>query len=50
MSWRADQPYNTLPPLPPQAYELETKQTLKACIGAWASLAELKKAAELLPK
>ncbi len=50
MSWRADQPYNTLPPLPPQAHELETKQTLKACIGARASLAELKQAAELLPK
>lgn len=48
MSWRADQPYNTLPLLPPQA-ELETSVVLKACIEARAALAELKQAGELLP-
>ena len=49
MSWRADEAFNELPPLPPAAAELETTETLKACIGARASLAELKQAAELLP-
>ena len=48
MSWRTDQPYNNLPPLPP-AQELETAATLKACIPARAALAELKQAGELLP-
>ncbi len=49
MSWRADEPFNELPPLPPAKDVLETTETLKACIGARASLAELKQAAELLP-
>lgn len=48
MSWRPDQPYNGLPPLPP-ADELETPAVLKACIPARAALAELKQAGELLP-
>lgn len=48
MSWRPDQPYNGLPPLPP-AEELETPAVLKACIPARAALAELKQAGELLP-
>jgi Fic family protein len=48
MSWRPDQPYNALPPLPP-ASELETPAVLKACIPARAALAELKQAGELLP-
>ncbi len=48
MTWRPDQPYNSLPPLPP-ATELETPATLKACIPARAALAELKQAGELLP-
>ncbi len=43
-----DKPYNDLPRLPPTV-ELETKRVLKQCIGARAALAELKKAAELIP-
>jgi Fic family protein len=46
--WRADKPWNQLPPLPPAA-ELETKAVLKQCITARAALAELKQAAELIP-
>lgn len=46
--WRADKPWNLLPPLPPAA-ELETKAVLKQCITARAALAELKQAAELIP-
>jgi Fic family protein len=46
--WRADTPYNQLPPLPP-AHDLESKTVLKACITARAALAELKQAAELIP-
>jgi Fic family protein len=46
--WRADQPWNRLPLLPPRA-ELETRAVLKACIGARAALAGLKQAAELIP-
>lgn len=48
MTWRADQPYNQLPLLPP-ASEFESKAVLKACIPARAALAELKQAGELLP-
>lgn len=47
-SWRPDQPYNHLPPLPPSA-DLETRPVLKQCIAARAALAELKQAAELIP-
>ena len=46
--WKADQPYNSLPPLPPGA-ELETRAVLKQCITARAALAELKQAAQLIP-
>ncbi len=46
--WRADKPWNQLPPLPP-AVDLETKAVLKQCITARAALAELKQAAELIP-
>ena len=46
--WRADQPYNSLPMLPPTT-ELETRVILKQCIRARAALAELKQAAELIP-
>lgn len=46
--WRADQPYNNIPLLPP-AGELENPPVLKACIEARAALAELKQAGELLP-
>ena len=46
--WRAHEPWNQLPRLPPAA-ELETKAVLKQCITARAALAELKQAAELIP-
>jgi Fic family protein len=48
LSWRADRPYNDLPPLPP-AGDLETKAILKQCILSRAALAELKQAADLIP-
>ncbi|MDP1644953.1 MAG: Fic family protein [Thiobacillus sp.] len=47
-SWKPDQAYNDLPPLPP-AVELDTKTVLKQCIKSNAALAELKQAAELIP-
>ncbi len=47
-AWRANVPFNALPPLPPTA-DLETRAILKACITARAALAELKQAAELIP-
>jgi Fic family protein len=46
--WRAGEPYNELPALPPKA-DLETRKILKQCIAARAALAELKQAAELIP-
>lgn len=48
LAWRADTPYNQLPPLPPRQ-DLESKIVLKACIAARAALAELKQAAQLIP-
>lgn len=41
-------PYNELPDLPP-IQDIESKKILKSCIEARASLAELHKAAEMLP-
>lgn len=49
MTWRAEQPYNQLPTLPPNLDALETRAVLKACISARVALAELKKAGELIP-
>jgi|TARA_R110000796_G_scaffold126693_2_gene241611 Fic family protein len=49
MTWRADQPYNALPLLPPERQRVETVPILKACINARAALAELKQAGQLLP-
>ncbi len=46
--WQATEPYNDLPPLPPEQ-EVETKTVLKLCIEARAALAELKQAGELIP-
>lgn len=46
--WSADKPHNYLPELPP-AIELESKAILRACIPARTALAELKRAAELIP-
>ena len=48
LGWKADQPYDALPPLPP-AVDVETRAVLKACIEARAALAELKAAASLIP-
>ncbi len=48
MSDYANQPYNILPPLPPQA-NLDAPEILKAAIAANRSLAELKGKAESLP-
>lgn len=47
-AWKPDQPYNSIPPLPPKV-DLETRAVLKECIAARAALAELKQAAELIP-
>ncbi|MCC5793921.1 MAG: hypothetical protein JJT85_04200 [Chromatiales bacterium] len=49
MTWRADQPFNALPPLPPPLEAVETRAILKACIPARVALAELRQAGELLP-
>ncbi|MBL8311080.1 MAG: Fic family protein [Burkholderiales bacterium] len=46
--WRANAPYNELPPLPP-VQELETKAVLKQCVESRSRLSELKQAAELIP-
>lgn len=46
--WRPDQPYNTLPDLPPRT-EVDTKAVLRQCITARAAIAELRQAAELIP-
>ena len=43
MPFKADKPYNELPPLPPNQ-EVETRAVLKKCITARAALAELKQA------
>lgn len=47
-AWRPDQPFNDLPLLPPSV-DLEPRAILKQCIRARAALAELKRAAELIP-
>ena len=46
--WDPTLPFNGLPPLPPQR-DVETKPVLRQCITARAALAELKRAAELIP-
>ncbi len=48
MPWQPDRPYNDLPPIP-SASVLETKDVLRACIGARAALAGLKQGAERIP-
>lgn len=48
LSFQKDQPYNNLPPLPPDV-ELETRSVLKLCIEARAQLAELKQLGERIP-
>ena len=51
MPFKADKPYNELPPLPPLPpnQEVETRAVLKKCITARAALAELKQATDLIP-
>lgn len=46
--WSPSVPYDDLPLLPPQG-DLESKAVLKRCITARAALAELKRAADLIP-
>lgn len=48
MAFKANKPYNALPPLPPKK-EVETRAVLKKCITARAALAELKQASDLIP-
>jgi Fic family protein len=48
MPFRADQPFNQLPELPPRA-ELETPRVLKATTRASRALAELKGRAHSIP-
>jgi len=46
--FRADQPFNALPPLPPDR-DVETRAVLKACVEARAALAEVRIAGQLIP-
>lgn len=39
--WRAEAPYDALPPLPPAIDQVETRAVLKACICARAALGEV---------
>lgn len=48
MEFRSDQPYDSLPLLPPQ-FDPETKQALKQCIRSVQALAELRQAGKLIP-
>lgn len=48
MGFDPKQPYNLLPPLPPQE-DVESKQILKLCMKARVALAELKQTARMLP-
>ena len=48
MPWRPEEPYDSLPLLPP-ALDLETKAVLRQCVTAHSALAELRKAVELIP-
>jgi len=48
VSWDPARPHNLLPPLPPRV-DLETKPVLRQCIASRAALAELKRAADLIP-
>ena len=48
LRWEAHKPYNHLPP-PPPAESLESREVLKRCIEARASLAALDQATRLIP-
>lgn len=47
-NWQPNIPYNQLPDLPPNK-DIETKNILKFCISARSALAELNRAAKLIP-
>lgn len=47
-AWRADVPYNNLPP-PPPVDVLESREVLKAAIGANAALAQLDQVSRSMP-
>jgi Fic family protein len=47
-SWRPEEPYDSLPGLPPPL-DLETTVVLKQCVTARSALAELKQAVALIP-
>lgn len=49
MPWSAEQPFNALPPLPPEDVDLEPKVVLKATVEARTALATLAQAGRLLP-
>jgi Fic family protein len=48
-NWNPARPYDALPLLPPVA-DLESKAVLKQCVRSAAALADLNRAAELIPK
>ena len=49
MNWRADQPYNDLPRLPPALEQIQTIEILNACILARVALTALNEAGKRLP-
>jgi Fic family protein len=49
VSWSPEVPFNDLPPLPPEGFDLEPKPVLKATVGARTALATLAQAGQLLP-
>ena len=49
MTWNPQQPYNSLPSLPPPGVNLESRAVLKEAINARAAVAALDQAALLLP-
>lgn len=49
MPWSPEQPFNELPPLPPDGIDLEPKAVLKATVEARTALATLAQAGRLLP-
>lgn len=48
MTFRRNEPYNELPPLPPD-HDLETVPVMRRCIAASRAIAELKGAGNLIP-
>lgn len=48
MTYRLNEPYNDLPPLPPPS-SIETREVLRRCIAASRALSELKGAGQVIP-